>query len=72
MEEIKEFRKANHLNQTQFGELVGVNKQVVSSWETGRHKPSQQHLEKILWLLNIHTGIDEKVDDIIEKMRKED
>lgn len=71
MKEIIEFRKTHNLTQTQFGELIGVNKQMVSSWERGRHKPTQQYLDRILQILMLHTEVSEEVDDIIKKGKSE-
>jgi transcriptional regulator with XRE-family HTH domain len=31
--ELKEIRKANHLNQERFGELVGAHRVTISDWE---------------------------------------
>jgi len=51
---IKEIRTALHLNQKEFGELLGVNQRTVSNWETNRNEPSIEILSKItsLWGIN--------------------
>ncbi|MED1955086.1 helix-turn-helix transcriptional regulator [Brevibacillus centrosporus] len=44
---IKEIRIANELNQTQFGEKIGLTKTAVSSLETGHRQPSLETLYTI-------------------------
>ncbi len=39
-EKIHAFRKSKKLTQSELGELCGVKKMSVSSWETGRTQPS--------------------------------
>lgn len=44
---IKEFRKKNNLTQTDFGKMIGVNKQTVSKWENGVIQPSTKKFYEI-------------------------
>ena len=37
--QIKKFRKSLGLTQTEFGEIVGVEKKAVTHWEQGKHTP---------------------------------
>ena len=39
-QKIKEFRRKNHLSQTQFAERFGITKQSVSKWEREECYPS--------------------------------
>ena len=41
-ERIKQLRKRHNLTQTEFGELFGVGKTTVSSWETNNSSPSDE------------------------------
>ncbi|PEN04628.1 hypothetical protein CRI93_14890 [Longimonas halophila] len=42
--EIRALRKRVDLNQTDFGEVLGVAQMTVSDWENGATRPSQTHL----------------------------
>lgn len=44
---IRAARKKADLTQEQLGEKLGVTKANVSSWETGRHKPSYEQIQRI-------------------------
>ncbi len=39
--DIKKRRERAGLTQDELADLIGVTKQTVSNWETGRHKPSK-------------------------------
>tara|TARA_Y100000592_G_C5304450_1_gene237029 strand:- start:60 stop:410 length:351 start_codon:yes stop_codon:yes gene_type:complete len=45
--EIKEFRKANNLNQKEFAEMIGISSVSVSRWESGKDTPSKQNRKRI-------------------------
>lgn len=50
-EKIKEYRKANHLSQSAFGNLIGVSAQAVCKWEQKLTYPdifTLPHLARIL------------------------
>ena len=57
---IKELRKENSFNQTEFGEKIGVSMSAVSLLEKGTNNPSEQTIRAICsvfgvrreWLLN--------------------
>lgn len=44
---IKQVRKANNLNQTEFGERIGATQAMLTSYETGRVIPSDAVLKLI-------------------------
>lgn len=44
---IKEYRIKNNMTQTQFGKIIGVNKQAVSKWENGTTTPEIHNLYSI-------------------------
>lgn len=50
---IKEIRITNELNQTQFGEIIGLTKTAVSSLETGHRQPSLETLYTICKKFNV-------------------
>ena len=43
-DKVKEMRKAQHLRQNDLGEMLGVSKQTVSSWESHRCMPDVKPL----------------------------
>ena len=43
-DKVKEMRKAQHLRQNDLGEMLGVSKQTVSSWESHRCMPDVKTL----------------------------
>lgn len=51
---IKKYRKNKSLTQSEFGTLIGVNKQSVSKWENGSLRPSMRHLYEISNIININ------------------
>lgn len=59
---IKEFRIKNHLTQTAFGKIVGVNKQTVSKWETGTMQPSTDKFFEIAKAIGISANSILKAD----------
>ena len=72
-ESVKKYRKKNNLTQSEFGKLIGVNKQSVSKWENGTLRPSIYHLYKISNIIDIKPefllyGEDNKKDDDDEKL----
>lgn len=44
---IKLIRKANKLNQVEFGKILNVTKQTVSNWENNNIQPSAEMIKKI-------------------------
>lgn len=45
---LKAFREEAGHTQTEAGILLGVTKTTISSWETGRKLPSEEHLEMMV------------------------
>lgn len=56
-EVIRKARRLMGMNQTDFGEWVGLNTVTVSSYETGKHKPSLQLCEEVLDMLGFEIRI---------------
>ena len=56
---LKELRKANGLSQEKVAELVGVSRQAVTKWETGRSLPSSENMIALAALF--HVSLDELV-----------
>lgn len=51
---IRKIRKANgDLNQTQFGQMIGVSQDNVSLWERGQTAPSVDYIVAIIDKFNI-------------------
>lgn len=77
MEGIKAIRTRAGLSQAEVAERMGVPQGHVSRWETGRHKPTRENLERIadalgvsLWqlvlaeeLVERHKAVEEAVTD---------
>ena len=49
-EKIRKIRKSRKLTQEQFGNLLGVNKRTVISWEKGESFPHKDRLKQIATL----------------------
>lgn len=45
------YRKKNNLNQTEFAKKMGVSRQTIVAWESGKVTPRKRRLEKINELL---------------------
>jgi repressor LexA len=58
---IKDIRKRNFLNQTQFANKIGVTQGSVSQWENGLTRPNSEQLKAISLAFNIST------DELLEK-----
>ena len=58
---IKDIRKKNFLNQTQFANRIGVTQGSVSQWENGLTRPNSEQLKAISLAFNIST------DELLEK-----
>lgn len=52
---IKELRRHEKLNQTEFGALLGVSLSAVQKWESGENTPA----ESVIKLMCQKTGVDE-------------
>lgn len=52
---IKELRKHEKLNQTEFGALLGVSLSAVQKWESGENTPA----ESVIKLMCQKTGVDD-------------
>ena len=46
-EQCRLIREHQGLNQTEFGQSLGVSRNTVSGWETGKYKPSNRHWRAI-------------------------
>ena len=46
--DLKAFRKANRLTQTQLGEYLGINKSFISTIESGKDPMPEERLSKLL------------------------
>ena len=58
-EVIKDIRRRNFLNQTQFASRIGVTQGTVSQWENGLTRPNSEQLRSISRAFNI------SVDDLL-------
>ena len=58
---IKEIRRKNFLNQSQFAKMIGVTQSAVSQWENDLTRPNSYQLEAIAKAFNI--SIDELLVD---------
>lgn len=58
---IKDIRKKNFLNQTQFANRIGVTHGSVSQWENGLTRPNSEQLKAISLAFNI------SIDELLEK-----
>lgn len=59
-ETIKDIRRRNYLNQTQFAKRIGVTQGTVSQWENGLTRPNSDQLRSISKEFNI------SVDDLLQ------
>lgn len=74
---IKAVREALHLSQREFGEKLGVSRDVISNMEYGRAKPKELLLTHICYLYKVNklwlrTGEGEMFDDDPETYQKLD
>ena len=60
IKKIKALRKSLGLNQSEFGQMVGLKKQSISRYERGDREPNLATIEKIAKALNV------KISDIID------
>lgn len=51
MIDILELREKLFMTQDEFARLIGVTRQTVHNWETGRFEPTQQYKQKMLKIL---------------------
>ena len=56
---IRKYRKANNLSQEELAERLGVSRQSISLWETGKTQPS------IDMLANLASAVDVSVDALL-------
>lgn len=61
---IKEYRKKNHLSQSEFASKLFVTKQAVSKWETGRGIPDSSIIPEIARIIDV------SVDDLLGVKRR--
>lgn len=54
-DKLKELRIKNSVSQNKIGEICGVSKATVSSWEKNRTKPSIESIKKICDYFNVST-----------------
>ena len=59
-EAIKNIRKYNFLNQTEFANKIGVTQGAVSQWENGLTRPNSDQLQAISKAFNV------SVDDLLQ------
>ena len=69
-QKIYQLRKNKKLNQTKFGEMLGVSRITVSSWENGTASPRLEHLEKILTVFNFDFRNNRKNEVALIKSKK--
>lgn len=62
---IKQIRRKNYLNQTEFAQKIGVSQSAVSQWEHDLTRPNSYQLEAISKTFNI--SIDELLVDKIKE-----
>lgn len=58
-ETIREIRRRNFLNQSQFAQKIGVTQGTISQWENGLTRPNAEQLRSISQAFNI------SVDDLL-------
>lgn len=65
-ERIKYERQRLDLSQLELGKLIGVSKQCISGWETGRTTPDSITLNKIAKIFNLDVNyfLEENICDI--------
>ena len=67
---IKQLRKKHNLTQTEFGELFGVGKTTVSSWETNNSSPSDEIKIAICKRFNVSMDWLFGLEKIVIKVKK--
>lgn len=50
---LRDYRKASGLKQSELAEKIGVSQKTVSSWETGRTEPTMKDVASICSLLDV-------------------
>lgn len=50
---LRDYRKASGLKQSELAEKIGVSQKTVSSWETGRTEPTMKDVASICNLLDV-------------------
>jgi len=60
MLKLKEFREKKGLSQLSLGNILGISKQTVSSYETGSREPNIEMLAKLAIVLEV------TIDELIE------
>ncbi|MBN3490527.1 helix-turn-helix transcriptional regulator [Acholeplasma equirhinis] len=60
MLKLKEFREKKGLSQVKLGEILGLSKQTISTYELGTREPNIETLSKIAIVLDV--TIDELID----------
>lgn len=54
---LKRFRKQNHMTQTQLAEKIGVGRSAVSMYEMGEREPDFETLEAIADIFNVDMAV---------------
>ncbi len=69
---IFRLREANHLSQAELADRIGVSRQTISSWESGRTIPGANMLQEIgkVFGLDINDMFDQKVNNEKYKTRR--
>lgn len=63
---IKEGRKAKHLTQEEFAEIMGVSRVTVSAWERGTRVPNIEHLKIIEEVLEVKIFNDDSANEMLK------
>lgn len=81
---LKRFRKQNHMTQTQLAEKIGVGRSAVSMYEMGEREPDFETLEAIADIFNVDMAVllgketkkspseDGEIDELLEELRREE
>ena len=57
---IIEKRKERGLTQAELGAMLGISGKAVSKWERGLSKPCEEHLDRLVALLGLPDGCDDR------------
>lgn len=65
-EKIKQLRIQNNLTQTQLGDLIGVNRNLISKLEHGNHSASVQTIMKVFRAMKTKVKMKIETEDSLE------